>query len=184
MKREHVKAGGFTLTEVAVVVFLIATMLVTILPNLKALAGRNRVIDATRQIQAAEQLARMRAINERKDHVVLFQPNGWNIFVDTDEDGVKDASEKWVYNQTMRLPPAVRYQVPAGNPTGSDQPPEMPNNSCKCTRWAASGLMRNSSPTNGHVVTLGNGKDYRRIDVTVAGAIKFQRWNPGAVKWE
>src|SRR5258708_6158827 len=90
-------ARGFTLIELCVSLTIASIAVLTVLPNIARMTTRSRVIETSRQVAAALQLARMRAINERVPYAVSFSSTGFNLYQDTNGNQVRDTSEPWLY---------------------------------------------------------------------------------------
>ena len=172
---------GRTLAEMLVVVSLLGTMLAITLPNIARLMSRNRVVDATRQVQSAMLYARMKGINERNNYVVQFTDTGWNIFSDLNNDGVRQTTEPWLYTVPFNLPKKVRFQYPSVSMNYDS----LAISGCRCAVFQTDGSMQVSSTSiTSRALGIGDGKDYRQISVSLVGSTKVQSWNPTRSKFE
>ena len=178
-------ARGFTLLELMVSLSFVAVAVLAVLPNLREMMARNRVTSAARSIQTTLQTARMRAINERRDYVVLFENAGWNLFQDADRDGVKDSAEPWIQAAPAPLPAQVRFMMPpvtnGGNPSDV---PQLPTSGCRCARYQSNGTVVVTGDTSTLAIALGDKKYYRQLQLTVGGAVKMQQWNARLAQWQ
>jgi type IV fimbrial biogenesis protein FimT len=87
---------GFSLLEVMVVMGLLALLAVLAVPNMVGWGSNRRLMSAANDVQGAINFARMAAVKELQNVVVLFNTpaHGFTVFVDSDGDQVKDSGER------------------------------------------------------------------------------------------
>jgi type IV fimbrial biogenesis protein FimT len=111
MKRTH----GFSLIELLVVLALAAILLLLAVPGMRGFLAGVRLDAATTDFAGALALARSEAIR-RGGRVALRNTagggnwgGGWQAFVDSDSDGVPDASETVLRRQAALPTPLTLY---------------------------------------------------------------------------
>ena len=106
---------GFSVTELAVVVGLIVILTAISAPLMSSYSPSYNSKKAAREIVSQMQLARLHAIRNRVNTVVVFYPenftsadqaNSFLIYEDTDEDWIQDSGENVIVQRT-RMPPKV-----------------------------------------------------------------------------
>jgi prepilin-type N-terminal cleavage/methylation domain-containing protein len=107
---------GFSVIELAVVVSIVAALAVLSAPVMSGYSPSYNSKKAARQIVSQMQLARIHAIKNRVNTVVVFYPesfipaeqaNSFLIYVDTDSDWIQDSGEH-VIVQRIYMPPKVQ----------------------------------------------------------------------------
>jgi len=111
--------AGFTLVEVLVVLALASILLSLAAPSLAAMVGSMRLTVAVNSLFSSLMLARSEAIKRKSRVVVCKSANGegcvtaggweqgWIVFHDANNNGIRDAGEV-LLQQQQALPPGVR----------------------------------------------------------------------------
>jgi type IV fimbrial biogenesis protein FimT len=120
---------GFSVIELAVVVSIVAALAVLSAPVMSGYSPSYNSKKAARQIVSQMQLARIHAIKNRVNTVVVFYPesfipaeqaNSFLIYVDTDNDWIQDSGEH-VIVQRIYMPPKVQLISAAFTSNGSGE---------------------------------------------------------------
>ena len=106
-------SSGFTLIELLVTIALVATLLAISLPSMARYVASVRLTTASNEFFSALVLARSEAI-KRSSRVVLCKSadgatcaaaggweQGWIVFDDANDDGVRDADERLIAHRQM-----------------------------------------------------------------------------------
>ncbi len=88
--------AGFTLIEAMVVVVLIILMAALVFPKVMNIMPRYRLKEAARNVYQNVQLAKMTALREGSPCVVVFSSTGYELFLDIDQDFIKDPTDKLI----------------------------------------------------------------------------------------
>jgi len=106
---------GFSVIELAVVVTIVVALAALSAPVMSGYSPTYNSKKATRQIVSQMQLARIHAIKNRVNTVVVFYPenfvpadqaNSFLIYEDTDNDWIQDSDENVIAQRTY-MPPKV-----------------------------------------------------------------------------
>jgi Tfp pilus assembly protein FimT len=106
---------GFSVIELAVVVTIVVALAALSAPVMSGLSPSYNSKKAARQIVSQMQLARIHAIKNRVNTVVVFYPenfvpadqaNSFLIYEDTDNDWIQDSDENVIAQRTY-MPPKV-----------------------------------------------------------------------------
>ena len=121
---------GFSLIEVAVVVAMIALLAALSAPVMSGYGPSYNSKKAAREIVSQMQLARIHAIKNRVNTVVVFYPNDFSpaeqansflIYEDTDNDWIKDSDENVIVQRTY-MPRQVNLISATFTSNGSGEP--------------------------------------------------------------
>ncbi len=99
--------SGFTLIEVMVVVAIVGIMSAVAIPSIINWLPNYRLSSAAGDIVSCLQEAKMRAVKENTNVIVIFSSNEYEAFVDNGEGGgnagnnIKDGSEPRIKNISM-----------------------------------------------------------------------------------
>lgn len=102
--RGHNGNKGFSLVEVMVVLGILAILAVMAVPNLFKYGPKQRLLSAASDVKGAINLARMAAIKGNATAVIQFNTStpGFTVFVDTNNNGSKDAGETLLRTGSFR----------------------------------------------------------------------------------
>lgn len=90
------RSRGFTFIELLTTISVIGILLGVGLPNLTGHIRDSRVKSATQSLLESLELTRSRAVFSNKRTTIQKQSsweNGWEVFIDSNNNGVKDGSE-------------------------------------------------------------------------------------------
>ena len=96
------KRNGFTLIDVILTLSIISILISIALPSFSAYVKQAQVKTASNSLLEAINLTRTQAIMTNKRATIRKQnewSEGWEIFIDTDNDGVRDVNEKLIQMQ-------------------------------------------------------------------------------------
>jgi type IV fimbrial biogenesis protein FimT len=87
---------GFSLVELMVIMGILAILASIAMINMIAWTPKQRLMSAANDVQGAINFARMAAVKELNNVVILFNTptRGFTVFVDSDNDTVQDAGER------------------------------------------------------------------------------------------
>ena len=106
------KYRGFTLIEALIVIFLICFVSTLAAPGILKWRSAAKLRGATENLKGNLQLAKLKAIQENGSVSVLFDENGYQIFVDNDKNWDPDTISDVLVNR--RLPPGIRIDLNRG----------------------------------------------------------------------
>ena len=131
-------ARGFTLAEAMIVIGLIALLAGFVAPNIRDYRIRSRLVTPSRNIEQLSVMARLQAINSRRQGVVVFHRDDATdeftstvygpvsaalVFLDDDADGFFDTTERVI--SSTKLEPPIEFSKPGTGgpfvPTGTDR---------------------------------------------------------------
>lgn len=93
---------GFTLVELMIVIVILAIMGAVMTPAFLQWQDRSKVNGAARTLRAAFETAKMRAIKNNTNAVVVFTSNTtYQVYVDTNKNNALDAGEELVADETL-----------------------------------------------------------------------------------
>ncbi len=96
------KRNGFTLIDLLITLSVISILLTIGLPSVSTQVQHTRVKTATNSLLEAINLTRTQAVFANKRATIRKQnewSDGWEIFIDADNDGIRDANEKLIQTQ-------------------------------------------------------------------------------------
>jgi prepilin-type N-terminal cleavage/methylation domain-containing protein len=109
------KQNGFTIYELLTVIGIIAILTIIAIPGMISWRSEVKLRGASNNLKADLQMAKFRALREMTIVAVVFNANGYNIFID---NGVGGNAGNWNLdvNETVirsrRLPAGVRIALP------------------------------------------------------------------------
>lgn len=114
MARKYLQSSrGFTLIEVMVVAAIIALMVMVAVPSYRTWFPRHQLRSAKKDVVAAMQLGRMRAIGTGHVFYLDFDPdnngtvvNDFTCYLDTDDDGADGEAD----NNSAALPESMQHE--------------------------------------------------------------------------
>ncbi len=92
------------MVELATVLVVMGIVLAIGIPAFSKYARSSNVRNTYRQVALDLRLARQRALAERHNVVAVFAsgpPATFNVFSDDDNDGTRDAGERWLVQRTL-----------------------------------------------------------------------------------
>jgi type IV fimbrial biogenesis protein FimT len=101
MHSNHKPASGFTLLELIVIIGIIGILMAIAIPTFKDLIRNNRLTTYANELITSMNLARSEAIKRGAPVTIskvstgtssLWSASGWNVFVDTDGNGVRNTA--------------------------------------------------------------------------------------------
>lgn len=109
------KQNGFTIYELLTVIGIIAVLAIIAAPNMISWRGELKLRGASNNLKADLQMAKLRAWREMTIVAVVFNANGYNIFIDNGAGGNAgnwnlDADETVI--RKRQLPAGVRIALP------------------------------------------------------------------------
>ena len=96
------RSFGFTLIDLLVTLSILTILLTIGLPSFSKQVQNSRVETAMLSLQEALQLTRIQAVSSNKRATIVKQQEwdeGWEVFVDENNDGLRDENEKVVVQQ-------------------------------------------------------------------------------------
>lgn len=134
----HIQAG-YTLTEVVVVVSLMAMMSVVGFSSFSTYQKKERVRSVAYQFASDLKEARMRAIEKHVSHTVAMDATSYTVYMDTNSDCVLDDGENIVKQVTVTdQDPGITIGVPSSFSLRFD---------VRGMVWSATGSFGNSTIT-------------------------------------
>jgi prepilin-type N-terminal cleavage/methylation domain-containing protein len=109
------KQDGFTIYELLTVIGIIAVLAIIATPNMISWRSEIKLRDASNNLRADLQMAKLRALRDMTIVAVVFNANGYNIFIDNGAGGNAgnwnlDANETVI--RSRQLPAGVRIALP------------------------------------------------------------------------
>ncbi len=101
------KDTGFTLLELMVVIAMVAILTAIAIPNTISWRNNAKLNGDVLNFRGDLEMAKLRAIKENDDVAVLFNANGYEIFIDNGDDGgvednwVRDGGEVLLTNKQL-----------------------------------------------------------------------------------
>jgi len=112
------RSFGFTLIELLITLSVIGVLLGIGLPNLTTHVQNARVKTATQSLLGSLELTRSRAVFSNKRTTMQKQiawENGWEIFIDSNNNGIRDANETSLQTQAKLTGVRVIANSPLAN---------------------------------------------------------------------
>ena len=103
------KTGGFSITELMMVLAVIAVVTAIVTPNILSWRNNAKMRGAVDNLMGDLQMAKMNAVKENNNVAVLFNPTGYRVFVDKDNPWVQDADERLL--RVRKLPAGVKFDM-------------------------------------------------------------------------
>jgi prepilin-type N-terminal cleavage/methylation domain-containing protein len=116
--------GGFSLTEVLVVILVLAVLTALAIPAFSSWVSDYRLKAATREVYSKFQLAKQTAVNRNSDCTVCFNQNlgtqacDYLVFVDSDNDLEYDSGEQVLTCRRWASYNGVQYDLSQGGGDG------------------------------------------------------------------
>lgn len=157
--------SGFTLIEVMIVIAIVGIMSAVAIPSIINWLPNYRLSSAARDIVSCLQEAKMRAVKENTNVIVIFSSNEYEAFVDDGEGGgnsgnnIKDGSELRIKKVTM----PVEIDLSDFNNPGAAEIK---------LGFNSRGLLATNS---GSLLVKNNKSNYRKIIATTAGNIRVEQ---------
>ena len=109
------KQNGFTIYELLTTIGIIAVLAIIATPNMISWRSEVRLRGASNNLRADLQMAKLRALRDMTIVAVVFNANGYDIFIDNGAGGNAgnwnlDADEELIRNR--QLPAGVRIALP------------------------------------------------------------------------
>ena len=112
------KESGLTLTEMMLVIAMIALLTAIAMPNMLGWREGAKLRGATENLRGDLQLAKLKAVQESGPVAVLFSGNEYQVFVDATNAGVRDAGERLFRRRQM--PAGVSIDLGSTDFNGND----------------------------------------------------------------
>ena len=151
---------GFSLMELMVTLSMFAVIAALAVPSITGWRSEAKLKDAVSLLRGDLEMAKLKAINECGFVAILFNVNGYTMFVDNGAGGgieknwIRDGSEEQVRNRQM--PAGVHIDMADTDFNGTDQ-----------TRFNARGRISD----NGVVKIVNNAENHRQININRFGMI-------------
>jgi type IV fimbrial biogenesis protein FimT len=154
------KKDGFSLFELLVVVAIIAVVSAIVTPHFIGWRNSAKLRGTVDNLKSDLEMAKINAVKENNFVAVLFDDNGYRVFVDRANLWVQDPDERLLRDR--RLPAGVAFDF--GNPSWG-----FTNNR---TRFNSRGR---ADSENGTAVIVNNRGEQSNIIVSTLGRIRVQR---------
>ena len=102
---------GFTAIEVLVVIAILGILAAVTAPPISHALARQQLRLSTDELRTALQLGRAEATRRRAFVSLIPTANGWELFLDANGDGTRDAAATEPLLHTRTLPPTLRLEV-------------------------------------------------------------------------
>lgn len=161
---------GFTLTELAVTLSILAIMTAISIPSYFSWLPKHKLQTSARQIYDDMNLAKMQAVRSNTVAVVLFHPasNNYDIFLDTDGSWSYDAGET-----IIRQGAFLEKDVSISGTT-------LPSNT---TGFNNRGILPTGAAPGGQVDLTNATGIIMRVSVNTAGGISILMSKDGGATW-
>jgi type IV fimbrial biogenesis protein FimT len=162
--------SGFTMTELMMVIGVIAIASVIAVPNFISWIPKRKLGVAARDVLGAFETARMQAVRSRSNAVIQFPNNtDYLIWVDNGEgggtanDGIQNGTEQVIRNASMPAGITITSADFSGNDSFIFDPRGFP-------------LDTGGNPTNGQVrITNPKDGDFRDVNLSFGGNVSIVR---------
>jgi len=150
---------GFTLVELMIVIAIFGVLAGIITPSFLEWRDRSKVRGDATELRAAFESAKLRAIKHNTNVVVVFpDTTSYQVFIDTNENGVRDAGEEIMLTRT--LGPGV--SITTNTFTGNDM------------AFNPRGMANGPNSTGRVIMTSPGGEDYEVV-VSSFGRVRMDR---------
>ena len=103
------KTGGFSITELMMVLAVIAVVTAIVTPNILSWRNNAKLRDAVDNLMGDLQMAKISAVKENNNVAVLFNPTSYTVFVDKDNPWLRDPDERLL--RARKLPAGVKFDL-------------------------------------------------------------------------
>jgi type II secretion system protein H len=103
------KNSGFSLMELMIIIAIMAVIATFAIPSMIGWRSRSQLQGAVGNLTGDLQVAKLMAIKWSNFVVVLFEEDGYRVFVDKDEDWILGADDQLV--QARQFPVGVRIDL-------------------------------------------------------------------------
>ena len=96
------RPNGFTLIDLILTLSIVSTLISLALPSFSAQLKQSQVKTATNSLLEAINLSRTQAVMTNQRTTIRKQnewSEGWEVFIDSDNDGIRDANERLIKMQ-------------------------------------------------------------------------------------
>ena len=150
---------GFTLVELMIVIAIFGVLAAIITPSFLEWRDRSKVRGDATELRAAFESAKLRAIKHNTNVVVVFpDASSYQVFIDTNEDGVRDAGEDIMLTRTL----APGVTITTNTFTGNDM------------AFNPRGMANGPNSTGRVIMTSPGGEDYEVV-VSSFGRVRMDR---------
>lgn len=193
MRRRVQPADGFTLVEMLIVLVLVGTAVGFSIESFRNFREAQRARSGATQLLTVLNTAKSRAVTLNQVAIVDFSPGGlatsdgfYEVFIDLDDDGVRDAGENAAANLTdvtsrsgmigYQLPANMSFAQPGGVATGPLGIPTAADG-VTFTGDLISFFPDGTSPEAGHVTMVDPSGRTFAVTLTAGGAVRVYRLN-------
>lgn len=172
---------GFTLTEIMVVLAMIAIMTSIAVPNIVEWLPRIRVNSCARELASEMQLARMMAVRDNNNYIIIFNNAANDTYIIIDDDNNNNVQDGAETSRTINISNSclgIGYGS-AGNPAGVLNENPIVNISYNTIANTVIFFPRGTINQNGAVYLIpaddiapGRQNRMRAVSTTVAGRIR------------
>lgn len=150
---------GFTLVELMIVIAIFGVLAAIITPSFLEWRDRSKVRGDATELRAAFESAKLRAIKHNTNVVVVFpDASSYQVFIDTNEDGVRDAGEDIMLTRTLAPGVSITTNTFAGNDMA----------------FNPRGMANGPNSTGRVIMTSPGGEDYEVV-VSSFGRVRMDR---------
>ncbi len=179
--RENLKSkqAGFTITELMVVIAIVAILSGIGVPFLIKTVPYYRFKDSADEFFSDLQFCRMSAVKQGVHCTMVFNNNGYQIFADDDADQVLDAGENVLKTMTWNSRDNIQYVSRTSELNDPDETTGVTREADLASlSFRPDGIAHNDSDLSqpgGGIINLsdGSGRKTRSVWVTMAGSIRM-----------
>ena len=151
--------NGFTLVELMIVIAIFGVLAGIMTPSFLAWRDRSKVRGDATELRSAFESAKLRAIKHNTNVVVVFpDATSYQVFIDTNEDGLRDAGEDIMLTRTL----APGVSITANTFTGNDM------------AFNPRGMANGPNSTGRVIMTSPGGENYEVV-VSSFGRVRMDR---------